>query len=323
MTPRTKRLVDEKMSVTDDFSESLNNHNFHKTIWDSVIFNWKIYVFAFLLIVAFAIILYGNENSIVLKKDSFGYQLINAIWISILIALFVIIGERTFEKKSIIEEIADIVAENRVDVKKDIENVFQTSVRYGMKEIQNNIDDCAIIKDPENKNIMIMNTKYNRRGNMIVSIEEAMRNGASVKLLLMHKNNECAHFRGKDSCDDHENAEHVENRKKSYLEEVSTNFDIMLDFYKRVRADSEISDRLELRFYKDIPSIPIIILEKGKRYEEAYSGFYLTRYSSGNPYIRWTSGDGDAFIDRLYEYFERKWYYASDGDAEILLDGGS
>ncbi len=187
-----------------------------------------------------------------------------------------------------------------------------------MKEIQGKIDDHTIIKDSKNKKIMLMNTKYNRRNNMTESIEAALTNGTHVKLLLMHKDNDCSSYRGRDSCADHLDENHVNHRIEDYNKNLEANFNEMLDFYRRMKESVDIIGKFELRFYKDMPSIPIIIVEKGERYEEAYSGFYLTKYSSANPYIRWTN-KGDGFIDSLYDYFERKWYFSEEFDAENLL----
>ena len=261
----------------------------------------------------------------IFSANSFQDNFIKAILTSIIISLFVVLGERFFENHSTHAIVHNELNKIRKKINEDVANIFSTSFRFGLKEIQPSADEEKLIIDDENTKIMWLNTKFNRRKAMQDSIEKAIENGANVQLLLMHKDNFCANFRGMDSCSDHEDQEHVESNIRDYKNDLATNQNSMCDFYRRMQRKIEkenLRGSLEIRFYKDLPGIPFLLIEKGRTHNEAYSGFYLNRFSGGMLYIKWTSR-GEGFIDNLYTYFERKWYFARDNDVnatEQMMD---
>ncbi len=115
-------------SNRDNDKQTLINHKNGlpaDTIWDMVAENAKVILVAFVFFCIFLFVFYANSHSYVLEKNGFGYSVIIAIMTSILIAVIIVLSERTFEKKSIIDRITAIISSARDDIKSDVQNILK------------------------------------------------------------------------------------------------------------------------------------------------------------------------------------------------------
>jgi hypothetical protein len=71
------------------------------------------------------------------------------------------------------------------------------------------------------------------------------------------------------------------------------------------KGSNEIPKNVEILFYKkQLPGVPIIILNSNKFGNTVYNGYYLNERSRENPYICW----GDCILsDKMEKYFDKKW----------------
>ncbi|GMG84964.1 hypothetical protein LNKW23_41800 [Paralimibaculum aggregatum] len=262
-------------------------------------------------------------------------KLTDALFISVIIAIFVTVGERLYEKTNIAYYLRRELSGFERKFSDRIENLILSRFSLGLQQVIEKIDDGEIICDSSNKSVMWMNTKFNELEVSQEHIRTALLKGTNVRVLLMHKDNPCSEFRGKDSCRNPDDPESIKNAVEDYRRSLKTSQISMINFYKDMQklrnAIDQSKDKnkkplgsFELRFYMDLPSVPMIVVERGERHESVYTGFYLNRFSSAMPYIEWGSSNPEnSFVDNLYDYFERKWKYSEMHDAGNFLDADS
>lgn len=128
----------------------------------------------------------------------------------------------------------------------------------------------------------------------VSKLEEALRIGVSIRLLVMHPENTCMNAR----------FEEIQTRGTydEYVQEFGAQ-KTQLDGLKE-EADKEKWD-FEVEYYRDLPGLPILILRQGD-HEEAYTGFYLNSVANDFARIRWQSAK-ESFLDQLQNYFDKKF----------------
>jgi hypothetical protein len=308
--------------LKNDEANPINKKNKITLIYERLKQNWVLLSLILGLFAVFIVYLSGmlvdfgqNSTIDVIAKTTF---------MSLITSCVVVFTQRFFEQSTLESYIAKSLGTFRGSLCDDVQRIFSSTFKFGLQEIQSASNDVAIISNNVHaKEILWINTKFNPVNPVIDSLTSALESGTNIRLLLMHKDNICAEFRAKDSCQDHDDPQHVETWVQGYKDQLAVNQRTMLDFYRRMKTrkkDGYPNGELKIRFYRDLPAVPVLILDYVNGDQEAYSGFYLNRFSSGMPTIKWMNNGNDAFMINLHKYFERKWHFSADADADILIE---
>lgn len=252
---------------------------------------------------------------------------LGAVYVAVFIEIFRILT-RLSRMHDVFEQhygrIDQRLERNREDFKETLTETYGLHARDGLERIHPQIEESAIFLEDGVRCVSWVNTKFADPGVTLKKIEEALERGINIRLLLMHSENDCAAKRAREITAFYEDEKNVLASENDYLNELIACQDRVVRFVhnqRRLTADENnnspkhVRGTLEVRFYRDLPSIPMMYIEVGERHETAYTGYYLNNYSRNLPYIQWRSAKSHNVLDAVKDYFDKKWYYAKDDDA--------
>jgi len=265
-----------------------------------------------------------------------------AIFLSVLIHLGLVldtkeIHERT--RKTIKDrldhqrnEIISKVEDKSHDIVNRVGEKFEARYKWGLHSVIETITEGNELDDVENSEVMWLNTKFEDAELQAKVIRSAVERGCHVRLLLMHVDSKMMNYRGAYTAEHHQDEQKIENQtriykigaQKSAIEMVRLYHDLAKKYPIKQRQSAAKTDQkvkrveqgFDLRFYEDTPAVPMLLWQ-GEYIKRGFTGFYLNSFSRMMPYLEWHGEDGK-MLDHLYEYFEKKWYFAREWDAEKL-----
>ena len=137
----------------------------------------------------------------------------------------------------------------------------------------------------------------------------AIQRGATVHMLAIRPKSEAAKWRAN------------EIKKKfgysfpRFAEEASNQIEKLKEVLEG--STSEVSQRVKLRLYDDLPCIPMYIHLRGNRPDVAFTSYFLGNPTFSEPHLKWTVTT-DGFLRKLYDYFLAKWEAHSDNEVELI-----
>lgn len=201
---------------------------------------------------------------------------------------------------------------NEVSTKIDAKYIF------GLDSVEREIDESKLIENISNSKIFWMNTKFYQANRSMQAIHSAISRGNKIRLLLMSEESHHIAYRSlytsdffddpKKSVEDYN--DYLKTLKAAHMH-VRKEFSRIEDNFRQEGLWDDNDPIVELRFYADPAGMPMFLIEDKKGSRECYSGFYLNSFSREMPYLRWYGSDKQ-MVENLFDYFEKKWYFASD-----------
>ncbi len=229
------------------------------------------------------------------------------------------VEERIRELKETIESEREELEARMDDIRLRTENALQLKFGYGLDGIADDPNELKHIQRLKKGHVYWLNTLFRDAERNMVAILEAIKHGTNVDLLMMSPFSNYADVRGRYTAPDYTNPDSVTSNMESYGKQLAASFSFMMTHYgqyETMKKQDENIGELRIRFYDDPAGLPVLIVKSGE-VTEAYSGFYLNSVSSQMPYIKWSETiGGEAFIQNLEDYFERKWHFSSENTLE-------
>jgi hypothetical protein len=255
--------------------------------------------------------------------------ILSALAVGLVIVFIQKIGERYSvedrirELKETIESEREELESRMDDIRRRTENALQLKFGYGLDGIADDPNELMHIQRLKQGHVYWLNTVFRDAEKNMVAILQAVRQGTNVDLLMMSPFNGHAEVRGRYTAPDFSDPASVDSNMESYRKQLDASFSFMVthyEQYERMKKQGDVIGVLNIRFYDDPAGLPVLIVRSGD-VTEAYSGFYLNSVSSKMPYIKWSETiGGEAFINNLEDYFERKWFFSSENTLEKVRD---
>jgi len=182
--------------------------------------------------------------------------------------------------------------------------------KYGLVSIVERLDFGALFDRLERGDTLLwLDTYCPDAPNYQEHLLSAIQRGATVHMLAIRPKSEAAKWRAN------------EIKKKfgysfpRFAEEASNQIEKLKEVLEG--STSEVSQRVKLRLYDDLPCIPMYIHLRGNRPDVAFTSYFLGNPTFSEPHLKWTVTT-DGFLRKLYDYFLAKWEAHSDNEVELI-----
>lgn len=212
------------------------------------------------------------------------------ISVSVLLGFIYRVSVRKYDDQKMEQNISNII-DNKIN------SIVENSVHYGLVGFKHSIDFPEILNSLNKGDVLWWLDTYEPiHTSWIHELENAIMNGASINILMMHPYSDLANFRS-DELGEQFNRDQFRSELSSFKARLDT----------IVENTNSYDGSLQIVEYKDLPSAPIYIICKGEVPKIAYSSMFLTKPTSIKfPHFIWQSSQGN-FIGELYEYVLTKW----------------
>ncbi len=216
--------------------------------------------------------------------------------------------------------------EVRMDqIRERTENALQLKFGYGFTGVSDDPEELTHIARLKKGRVRWLNTLFRNPQANMEAVLEAVDRGIDVELLMMRPGNPYSDVRGRYTTASYDVDASIASNIEAYKALLSASYKFILISYRDYQSNFEnggVRGSLKIRFYDDPAGLPVLLIDEGN-VKEAYSGFYINSVSSKLPYIGWSEKiGGETFIHNLEDYFEKKWFFAKDGDVEKLIAEG-
>ncbi len=140
-------------------------------------------------------------------------------------------------------------------------------------------------------------------------LEEALELEVKVKILTMKKDSNVAKYRSQ------ELEGEVQDEFVLFNQQVNLYHDGLSKILSK--QESRSKDNLEVRFYDDLPGVPMYIVVRDGVLFVGYTGWYLNKSASKNIFLKWGPAK-KAVLESVESYFDKKW----DNNEQYAMDGG-
>jgi hypothetical protein len=230
------------------------------------------------------------------NKKSKRWQLLFNNLAFICIPLIVIgVLDRLFLIRYFIEDTKILIHESLVE---PFDSYVGSLVRYGVKNVHEPID-LKIVFDQMEKGgtLSILDTMLCDFDKTLTNVKDALDRGGKVRVLVIHPDAHVTKLRAEEVGPEWDYDDIFRPAIYKYI----------VQFRAVVKDYAIRSKRIEMRYYEDLPCMPLYILDNpGEDNDKLYHGYFLGEPSSQMPHVEIIPMKGGLY-DSFLRYFNEKW----------------
>lgn len=200
---------------------------------------------------------------------------------------------------------------SKIEIEKKIENGIDYSHhfhKYGLERIHENLNFEKIFEEVENGGeIQILDTYIPSYAIFLPHLESALKRGVKIKILYVKPGSTIADLRSKEMGRPYSQPQ-FDNGVKAYRNQIAL-----------VAAKRELRpmiDNIILRYYEDLPCVPMYIIKNNANISKLYFSFFLCKESVN--YLHFEVLKTNSLFADFERYFMQKWNENESNELNIL-----
>lgn len=238
-------------------------------------------IFVSIIILIFSVFVFGDRGS---YSNANVAELLSTIGIGVLSAIVATVIDRSVSARDL---------ESRITRNfREAAGVASSLIKLGVQTAHAEFDFGRIFKEARRgETVSWLDTYCPRQNEFIDDVIDALRRGVQVRMLIVDPNCDNARFRN---------------------QELESTFDTGggwtggLDAF--ISKMSAVAGRgygkFEIRYYRDLPCVPMYLVGKSPTARKGYFSIFLVRATAGCQHLELTRGD---WLTDMARYFESKW----------------
>ena len=180
--------------------------------------------------------------------------------------------------------------------------------KYGLERIHENLDFGTIFEEVEDGGeIQILDTYIPSAAIFLPQLESALIRGVKIKILYVKPGSTIANLRSKEMGRQYSQPQ-FDAGVKAYRNQIAS-----------VVAKSELRpmiDNINLRYYEDLPCVPMYIIKNNTNISKLYFSFFLCKESVN--YLHFEVLKTNSLFADFERYFKQKWNENKSNELNIL-----
>jgi hypothetical protein len=199
-----------------------------------------------------------------------------------------------------------------------LDNLVPNADRLGFAGLVEHMPFASLFNDlSAGDELMFLDTFSPQQSAYEEELKQAVRRGASIRLLLIKPDAVTAVLRGSEVDD--------RNYRESdrFREQIEMGLHRVEGYAKSLVGDPSVKGSLEVRLYSTLPCLPMYLRGRSdprargnQAVHSGYTGFFLSQPSFSGVHLEWRSAS-NSMLARFAEYFNRKW---SDHTTAVWID---
>lgn len=213
-----------------------------------------------------------------------------------------------------LDKILNIII-SKIKIEKKIEDGLDYSHhfhKYGLERIHENLDFGTIFEEVENGGeIQILDTYIPSHPTFSPQLELALKRGVKIKILYVKPGSTIANLRSNEMGGEYLQPQ-FDNGVKAYRNQIAL-----------IAAKSELRpmiDNINLRYYEDLPCVPMYIIKNNANISKLYFSFFLCKESVN--YLHFEVLKTNSLFADFERYFKQKWNENKSNELNILEHAG-
>jgi hypothetical protein len=238
-------------------------------------------IFIGVIFLIFSVFVFGSHGS---HSNSNAADLFSTIGIGILAALVTTVVDRSISERNL---------ESRITRNfRDAADIAESLTRLGIQRAHAKFDFGCIFREARRgETVSWLDTYCPRQNEFIDDVIGALRRGVKVRMLIIDSNCDNSHFRNQELESTVDTGGGWVGGLESFISKMNA---IAVRGY----------GTFDIRYYDDLPCVPMYLVGKAPSARKAYFSIFLVRATAGCQHLELTRGE---WLVDMIKYFESKW----------------